>query len=270
MATEQLVLISILIFIVAVSMTMVGKGGGNFYVIILIFFGISVYQSAAIGQFILFAASSTAMLVFGKDKAVNWNLASIIGVIVIVSAFLGGFLSAFFDEMTLKVIFAILLVISGLVMVIPYSERTTEFTSTNIGMIRMTTLDGEILVNLRIVIPVTFLTSFFSGMIGVSGGSFLVPMLVLACGMPMKSSVTTVTPLIALSALMGLFGHFLQGHFDPFIGIPLAIVTIIGGYLGGRFAMKSRPKNLKLLFAVSNVLAALFIIVNIIITNGWI
>lgn len=270
MSFIEFVVIFLMIFVVAVSMTMVGKGGGNFYVVILIFAGISAHESAATSQFILFPASFTGILVFGKDKAVNWKLAFFVGVFVASSAFAGGFLSYLFDEFTLKTIFAVLLVAAGIAMIVPYTERVLQPDDGYFGILRISSVEGDLAINLKIVLPVTIATGFFSGMIGVSGGSFLVPMLVLACNIPMKSSVTTVTPLIAVSALMGFFGHILQGHFDPFLGIPLAAVTVIGGYIGGRFALKSKPKNLKQLFAVSNVLAALLIIANLIITHSWI
>jgi len=113
------------------------------------------------------------------------------------------------------------------------------------------------------VIPVTILTGFFSGMLGVSGGSFLVPMLVLACGLPMRTSVTTVTPLVAASALMGFSGHAFQGYFTPSLALPLAVVTVVGGLLGGKFALKSKPKHLTQLFAITNMIAALLIVCNL-------
>jgi uncharacterized membrane protein YfcA len=49
-----------LVFSVAVLMTMVGKGGGNFYVVILALSGIPMHQAATTGQFILFAAAAFA------------------------------------------------------------------------------------------------------------------------------------------------------------------------------------------------------------------
>jgi len=50
----DLVVVSFLVFIVAVTMTMVGKGGGNFYVVILTIAQIPMHQAATTGQFIFF------------------------------------------------------------------------------------------------------------------------------------------------------------------------------------------------------------------------
>jgi uncharacterized membrane protein YfcA len=116
--------------------------------------------------------------------------------------------------------------------------------------------------------PVTILTGFGSGMVGVSGGSFLVPLMVLACGVPMHTAVGTASTLIASSALMGFAGHAIQGDFNPSWAIPLAIITIIGGLVGGKLALKTKPKHLKKLFAYTNWLAAMFMIVNALHTKG--
>lgn len=256
-------LVIVLVFIVALSMTLVGKGGGNFYVVILVFAAIPIHEASTTAQFILFFASFAGMIVFGKNKAVVWRLAIPVGALVALSAFAGGYLSYLFDEIALKVIFALLLIIAGLVMLAPYSYQESDILEHRFGQVILTTDVGELVLNLKIVVPVTLLTGFFSGMIGVSGGSFLVPMLVLACGLPMTTSVTTATPLVATSALMGFSGHLFQGHFNPYLALPLAVVTVIGGLMGGRFALKSKPKHLKQLFAVTNVIAALLIVLNL-------
>ena len=73
---SNLLILSSFIFIIAVTMTMVGKGGGNFYVVILAMANIPMHEAATIGQFILFAASIAAMFVFQKNKSLSWTLAS--------------------------------------------------------------------------------------------------------------------------------------------------------------------------------------------------
>jgi len=260
---EMDLLFIILIFVVALSMTLVGKGGGNFYVVILVFASIPMHDASATAQFILFAASFAGMSIFGKNKAIVWRLAIPIGTLVALSSFTGGFLSYLFDETTLKMIFVLLLMIAGLVMLVPYSYQESDAEENRFGRVILTTDMGSLHLNLTIIVPVTVLTGFFSGMIGISGGSFLVPMLVLACGLPMTTSVTTATPLVAISALMGFSGHMLHAHLDLYLALPLALVTIAGGLLGGKFALNSKPKHLKQLFAVTNMLAALLIMLNL-------
>jgi len=60
-----LLIVSLLILIVAITMTMVGKGGGNFYVVILAMANISRHEAATTGQFILFSASVAATALMG-------------------------------------------------------------------------------------------------------------------------------------------------------------------------------------------------------------
>jgi len=75
---NSIIFVSIAIFIIGLIMTMSGRGGGNFYVPILVLAGLSMYQAAAMGQFILMIAALTGMLVFNKKKMVDWKLALII------------------------------------------------------------------------------------------------------------------------------------------------------------------------------------------------
>ncbi len=264
----NLILVSILIFIIAVTMTMVGKGGGNFYVVILAMAGIPMHEAATTGQFILFSASVAAMVIFQKNRSVSWALAIIIGTITALSAFGGGYFSHLFSGFLLKLIFAFMLIVAGILMLIPVPNPSERIDKNHLGIINLKS-GGEIYrVNLWIAIPVTALTGFFAGMVGVSGGSFLVPLMVLACGVPMHIAVGTASTLIAINAFMGFAGHAIQGDFNPLWAIPLAIITIIGGVLGGKFALKTKPKHLKKLFAFTNWLAALFMFINALHTKG--
>jgi len=264
----NLIIVSSLIFIVAVAMTMVGKGGGNFYVVILAMANIPMHEAATTGQFILFAASVAAMIIFQKNKSVSWMLAILIGTLTALSALGGGYFSYLFSGFSLKLIFAVMLFIAGIVMLIPVSENKASAKNKHFGIISIKSDDKIYSVNLWIALPITILTGFASGMVGVSGGSFLVPLMVLACGVPMHIAVGTASTLIAATAFMGFIGHAIQGDFNPQYAIPLAFVTIIGGIIGGKFSLKSKPKNLKKLFAYTNWMAALFMIFNAFHTKG--
>jgi uncharacterized membrane protein YfcA len=264
----SLVIVGLLIFIVAIAMTMVGKGGGNFYVVILTIANIPMHEAATTGQFILFSASVAAMIIFQKNKSVSWALAVLIGTFTALSALGGGYFSHLFSGFSLKLTFAVMLLIAGVVMIIPVSENQNISGNKHFGIINIKAAGKIYRVNLWIALPVTILTGFSSGMVGVSGGSFLVPLMVLACGVPMHTAVGTASTLIAATAFMGFTGHAIQGDFNTSWAIPLAIITVIGGLLGGKLSLKTKPKYLKKLFAFTNWLAALFMIINALHTKG--
>lgn len=67
----KLVIISAIIFVLAVVMTMAGRGGGNFYVLLLVLTGIPMRQAATTGQFILFMTALSAFFVFRKNMVIN-------------------------------------------------------------------------------------------------------------------------------------------------------------------------------------------------------
>ncbi len=258
----NLLIVSGLIFIVAVLMTMVGKGGGNFYVVILTMANIPMHQAAATGQFILFAASVAAMIIFQKNKSVSWSLAFLIGGFTAVAALGGGYFSHLFSGFSLKMIFAAMLFVAGALMLIPVTEKISVDNRKRFGSMILQSNGKKYSVNLWVAIPVAVLTGFGSGMVGVSGGSFLVPLMVLACGVSMHMAVGTASTLIAATALMGFAGHAVQGDFNPSWAIPLAFFTILGGVIGGKFALEAKPKSLKTLFAYTNWAAAFFMVFN--------
>lgn len=264
----SLTLVGIPIFIVAVAMTMVGKGGGNFYVVILAIAGIPMHEAATIGQLILFTASLAAMVIFQKNRSISWGLALLVGTFTAFSALGGGYFSHLFSGFTLKMIFAAMLVAAGIIMLLPAPVNRVEKKDRGVGFLNIRSGDEVFQVNLWITIPVTILAGFGSGMVGVSGGSFLVPLMVAACGVPMRTAVGTASALIAVTAFMGFSGHAVNGDFNPAGAIPLAIITIAGGLIGGKIALKTRPRQLQRIFAFTNWLAAFFMVLNALHDSG--
>jgi len=84
----------------------------------------------------------------------------------------------------------------------------------------------------------------------------------------MHTAVGTASTLIATTAFMGFIGHAVKGDFNLSWAIPLALITIIGGTIGGKFALKTKPKHLKTFFAYTNWLAALFMLINALQSKG--
>ncbi len=259
---SNLLIVGLLILIVSVTMTMVGKGGGNFFVVILAIASVPMHEAATTGQFILFAGSLAAMITFHKNKSFSWLLALLMGLFTALPALGGGYFSHLFSDFSLKIIFAIMLFIAGIVMLLPVTVKNKKNSSEHLGIIKIHSGKEIYHINLWIVLPITILTGFSSGMVGVSGGSFLVPLMVFACGVSMHTAVGTASALIAATAFMGFTGHALHGDFNTSWALPLAFITALGGMVGGKLSLKTEPKHLKKLFAYTNWLAAIFMVIN--------
>lgn len=112
------------------------------------------------------------MLVFQKNKSVSWKLAFLIGSFTALAALGGGYFSHLFSGFTLKIIFAVMLFIAGMLMLIPVSEKQNNIVNSHLGIINIKSGDKVYSVNLWIALPIIILTGFGAGMVGVSGGSF--------------------------------------------------------------------------------------------------
>jgi len=257
----DLVLISIIIFAIAVLMTMTGRGGGNFYVLVLVVAGQAMHQAATSAQFILMLTAFSGMLIFQKNKLVDWKLALVIDPPTDLMAFVGGYFSDYASSVTLKVILAGLLVTAGVLMLINVKERPIRHKK-RFGYWHRNFQGPEYVVNLWLTIPISALAGLAAGAVGISCGSFKVPLMVLLCGVPMGIAVGTSSAMVAATAIMGFIGHTSQGHFEPKWAVPLACIAVLGGLIGGRFAIKTKPVKLKKMFAYTTLAAALFMVFN--------
>jgi len=247
-------------------MTMSGRGGGNFYVPLLVIAGLGMHQASAMGQFILTIAALTGLVVFNKKKMVDWKLALVIDPPTDIMAFAGGYYSSCLSGSTLKIILSLFLVLAGISMLIKVKEHPIK-TDKRFGYWHRKFGDEEYTVNLWYTIPITAAAGLVAGAVGISCGSFKIPLMVLLCGVPMHIAVGTSSAMIAATAIMGFIGHAMRGHFDPEFAIPLAVAAILAGILGGKLAIKTNPQYLKMVFAVTTFIAAVFMITNTLLTK---
>ena len=257
----KLIFASVATLTISVIMAMTGRGGGNFYVPVLVAAGVTMHRAATTGQLILVITAIMALLIFQKHKTVDWKLALVIDPPTDIMAFVGGYYAHLFSGITLKLIFACLLVIAGIFMLCPLRERTFDNTR-RFGFWRRLYGNYQYTINLWLSIPITAGTGLVAGMVGISGGSFKVPLMVLACGVPMKIAVGTSSAMVATTALMGFLGHTISGDFHSTWAIPLAVVALLGGLFGGKLSIKTKPEKLKQIFAYTTLAAALFMVCN--------
>jgi len=257
MTLELLILFSIF-FLVSVIFMMFGQGGGAIYVPMLLAFGIPLYRAAATSQVLIIAATLSAILVFQRAKMIDWFLVLIIEPPTNLGAFLGGYLSPHFPTWFSKLTFAFILLIGAYFMITPIKERTAiknawYFWHRQVG-------EYVYSINVFTVLPIMFLAGFVAGMLGVGGGLFKVPALVLLGGVSMKIAVGSSSLMIGITALTGLIGHALVGHFDPKLAITLGIAVFLGAQIGARVGVKIEREKHKKYFGYLLIFVAFFMI----------
>ena len=262
----RIALTSCAVLVIAVIMTMTGRGGGNFYVPLLVAAGQPMHAAATSGQFILMAAAFVGMLVFHKHRMVDWKLALVIDPPTDAMAFVGGYASHLASGLALKVVLSGLLVMAGVCMLLKVRQRPVSQRK-RFGFWRRRFGGDEYVVNLWLAIPITAVTGLAAGAVGISGGSFKIPLMVLACGVPMRVAVGTSSAMVAVTALMGWLGHAAVGHFDYRWALPVAALAVVGSIVGGKLAMNTRPKVLKTVFALTTLAAAVLMGVNALLSG---
>lgn len=248
------------IFLIALLMTMTGRGGGNFYVLALVLSGLGMHEAATSGQFVLICSSFASMLFFKKKKMIDWRLVLLIGCLTVVSAYLGGFLSDRFDAQLLKIVFSVFIIIASVLMFKPLRTKVRNRKHFHVELKSNETIYQ---INLLVFIPVVLISGFVAGMVGISGGSFLVPLMVITVGVPMHTAVGSSTALVWITASAGFLGHVSSGHFDVKTSLVLAFSAILGSLIGTRMTLQANPRTLKIIFATTSVLAALIMLYNV-------
>jgi uncharacterized protein len=262
----KITIVLFVVFIIAILTSMVGRGGGNFYVPVLVAAGVSMNTAATSAQMILLATATISTLVFHRYKTVDWKLAMIIDPPTDIAAFIGGYFAHYYEGFYLKIIFAILLTIAAVFMTKPVKEGGV-YAGQRFGCWTRVFGEYNYRVNLWLAIPVTAIVGFFAGMIGISGGSFKIPFMVLACGVPMRVAVGTSSAMVAVTALMGFVGHTMAGDFSFIWVVPMVCVAMAGGLLGGRISVKIAPEYLTKVFVYTTLVAAGFMAINAFITK---
>lgn len=257
----NIVLIVSIIFVLTIVMIMSGRGGGNFYVIALVLSGVAMHTASTTSQFILIGSALSGALVFGKAKTMSWPLVFFFGGLNSLMAFIGGFEAHLFTGSALKIVLSVVLGIAGIIMLFP-EKQTSKSTVDRFGYWNIAEGENQYVINLWIAVPLTMVTGFFAGMVGISGGSFLIPLMVIGSGVPMRTAVGTATAILAATAFTGFLGNALQGGFDPDLAIPCGVVAIVGGLIGGKIALKTKPKSLKNISGIITIIAAGIMMVN--------
>jgi uncharacterized protein len=92
-------------------------------------------------------------------------------------------------------------------------------------------------------------TGFLSGMMGVGGGSIMIPAMVILAGMPQHLAQGTSLLAMVPVGITGALTHYRLGNIHSHLALGLAAGAMAGGFLGGTVAHLLPDFSLKVIFA---------------------
>ena len=201
----------------AILYSSVGHGGASAYLAILVLAG---FPRGAIAPTVLALNILVTLLgTINYYRAGHFDARLLFPFILtsIPAAFLGGSLHV--SEQTLSIILGLTLLVAGLRFVIftkPVAAK--QFLSRKL-------LFG-------VGLPVGFVLGFLAGLIGIGGGIFLSPMLLIMGWADAKKTAALSATFILLNSLSGLTAHIIKGVADWSLLGTLAVTVLIGGGVG--------------------------------------
>jgi uncharacterized membrane protein YfcA len=101
------------------------------------------------------------------------------------------------------------------------------------------------------------LTGILSGVLGVGGGIFMVPFLVLVVGLSQHAAQATSLLVVLPTAAVGSWSLYRRGVGDPPTALRMGLVGMIGSIAGTAVALSLPAQALRICFAVLMVVVGI-------------
>ena len=237
-----------LFFVVAFFYASVGFGGGSSYLAILALIGLShtvIPQTALVCNLVV---SAGGVWHFHRAGYIDWRRMLPFVVLSVPMAYVGGRV-----PVGREVFFALLggsLLVAGLRMFLPMRREGVWA-----GIAPRTAW--------LIGVPTGAALGLLAGLVGIGGGIFLAPVLILTGWMDARRAAAAAAVFILVNSAAGLAGQLGKGlHLDAMV-LPLVFAVFIGGQLGSRMGAYRIPVG-----GVRRLLAGLIVVVSVRILWG--
>jgi uncharacterized protein len=227
-----LVLIAPLFFGISFIYSSVGFGGGSSYIAILVLLGISLFAVPPIAQILNIIVAGMAVISFAKAKHLSLKF-TLPFLSSIPFAFFAGAITL--PERNLALIFVLALFAASAALLLSgirgrsfeklQQEKRTKEIVVKVWDIRKILLIG---------VPTGAILGVVAGLVGIGGGIWLSPLLILSGMADPKRAAATSSVFIVANSVSGFLGQSASKSIDLGILFPLALVVLAGGLLGSR------------------------------------
>lgn len=213
MSPESIIMISLAIFLIAFLYSTVGHAGASGYIAVMTLFSIApiLIKPSALTLNIIVALISTVQ--FYRAGFFSFSLFWPFALLSVPFAYLGGYVHIPSD--IFRIIVGIVLLFSAYRFFANPQQDEEPHPPKTIA-----------------AFPIGAGLGFLSGLIGIGGGIFLTPLLLVMKWAKTKTAAAVSAPFILVNSLSGLAGNISSTQQLPIIVVPFVIAAVIGGSIG--------------------------------------
>ncbi|MEW6085709.1 MAG: sulfite exporter TauE/SafE family protein [Chloroflexota bacterium] len=240
-------LLFLLVFLVAVLYSSAGFGGASGYLLSMSFFGIPANVMSSTALVLNIFVSTISFTNYFRAGHFRSKLLIPFLLTSIPAAFLGGTFKLT-EQTYFTLLYAVLTYLALRMTFFPVISDKKDWTPRPV-LLWAALVSGAVI-------------GLLSGMIGIGGGIFLSPLIILLGWGNSKQAAASAGAFIAINSISGLVGRVTSGTFSlGEFGIPLLVVGGIGALIGGRLGAVK--------FSGANVRRALGVILVIAVGTYW-
>ncbi|MCA0143844.1 sulfite exporter TauE/SafE family protein [Blastococcus sp. LR1] len=221
---------------------LLGGGGSILAVPALVYLaGQDLQQAVATSLLVVGITAVVAVIPRLRHRQINWRIGALFGAAGAATAFAGAAVNQMLPDELALALFAALMVGAGGRML---QEKPATGTACAV--------DGG-RVNWRRCLPRTLAgglaVGFLTGLLGVGGGFLIIPVLVLALGLPMPTAVGTSLVVVATNSAAGFAAHATEATLDVPATVAFTAAAVAAALVTGRVGARIHTDRLRRWFA---------------------
>jgi uncharacterized membrane protein YfcA len=216
--------------------------GGGIIMIPLMYWTLRLRQHEAHGTSLtaIVFTSLIGSIIYLRNGSADWMAALILAASAMITARFGALYAHSLPERRLKRAFAWFVIFISLLVISKGTILKLSFQAGPFG-------------HYVVLIVTGIFTGFLAGMMGVGGGSLMIPSLVICIGMPQHLAQGTSLLAMLPGSAIGAFTHYRLGNVVTRIAFGMILGAASGGYLGASLAHLMPELYLRMIFAAAGI-----------------
>ena len=240
-------------FFIGILASMTGVGGGVFIVPILTFFYGFIVNSAtgtSLTTIIFTAIAST--INYSRQKRIYYKTGLILVLTTAPGAYIGAWFATIMEERLLGVVFGAFLILVAIRTIISIVRKRSKDKQLTVRT------DAELIKSGKTIalgVGLGFFGGIASGLLGIGGGTLIVPIMTFTLGMPIHFATATSMFTMIFTSISAVTKYYQSDLINFPVALTLAAGSIFGAQVGAYTSKKLSGRNLTLIFGIILLIA---------------